>query len=315
VPCYYPINGYRSRAGRNDNGAWPIVFDVSNGYRDLPVTVPCGRCIGCKLEKSRQWATRCVNEASLYENNCFITLTYNDIWIDKNKSLNKRDFVLFMKRMRKKYGKGIRFFHCGEYGELFSRPHHHACIFNHDFKDKLLYKEESGIKLYVSSELMDLWKDPETGVSFGYSTVGEVTFESAAYAARYVVKKLTGKKASAYNGKLPEYCTMSNRPGIGGKWMDKFKSDVYPSDSVVVRDDIICKPPRYYDKIYDRINPEEFKKIKTERNIEAKRRADDNTFDRLLVKEEIQKAKIKVLKRTLMTEKDFQTVEEFKNYG
>lgn len=301
MPCYYPVTGYRSRSGPNaKSGAWPIVFNVTQGYRDMVVTVPCGRCIGCKLDKSRQWAIRCVHEASLHDDNCFITLTYSDNWIDKNKSLNKEDFVLFMKRLRRRYGDGIRFFHCGEYGEMYSRPHHHACIFNFDFIDKILYKEESGVKLYVSAELMDLWKCPDTGLSYGYSTIGEVTFESAAYVARYICKKLTGKKAKLYNGRMPEYVTMSRRPGLANGWLEQYGSDVYPSDGVVVRDDLICKPPRYYDKIYDSIDPEAFDKIKTQRRIDAKERADDNTWERLRVKEEVKKNKMKSLSRTLI---------------
>ena len=158
MPCYHPITAYRSITGRDKStGKWQIVFTKRDGYTDLEVKIPCGKCVGCRLERSRQWAIRCVHEAKMHENNCFITLTYNDKNVDKNGSLNKRDFVLFMKKLRKKYSEGIRFFHCGEYGEEFSRPHHHACIFNFDFPDKKLYTIRQNTKLYRSDNLEKLW--------------------------------------------------------------------------------------------------------------------------------------------------------------
>ena len=100
MPCYYPLTAYRSKQGRDPKtGKWPVVFNVKDGYSDLEVKIPCGQCIGCRLEKSRQWAIRCIHEASLYDRNCFITLTFDDEHLDPHKSLNKRDFQLFMKRL------------------------------------------------------------------------------------------------------------------------------------------------------------------------------------------------------------------------
>jgi len=289
VPCYHPVTAYRSLEGRNSSGAWPIVFNVKRGYHDLPVTVPCGRCIGCRLERSRQWAVRCVNEAQMYERNSFVTLTYNDSFVKL--SLDKRDFVLFMKRLRKKYGDGIRFFHCGEYGEQLQRPHHHVCLFNHDFPDKILWSVRESVRLYVSPDLQRLWP-------YGYSTIGDVTFESAAYVARYITKKITGEiAADHYQGRLPEYITMSRRPGIGRPWLEKHLTDVYPGDKLVVRDDLICKPPRYYDNIFDNIDKIEMEEIKRKRRMSAKLHSDDNTYERLAVKEIVKLSQFKKLKR------------------
>ena len=155
MPCYSPLTGYVSRLA-NKNGKRPIVFNHRDGFLDLPVQVPCGQCIGCRLERSRQWAIRCVHEASLYDDNCFITLTYTDENLpcrgnrdcDKcdhfkekrcdglERGLCKRDFQLFLKRLRKMFGKGVRYHHCGEYGEQLGRPHHHACLFNFNFPDR-----------------------------------------------------------------------------------------------------------------------------------------------------------------------------------
>ena len=73
----------------------------------------------------------------MHEDNCFITLTYDDENIPWDGSLNKQHFQAFMKRLRwHNKEKKIRYFHVGEYGEQLSRPHYHALIFNHDFDDK-----------------------------------------------------------------------------------------------------------------------------------------------------------------------------------
>ena len=118
MPCYSPIKGYRSKV-LSPNGKRTIVFKPNLGFVDLPVLVPCGQCCGCRLERSRQWAIRCTHEASLHENNCFITLTFNDDNLPSDKSLDVRHFQLFMKRLRKQFGSNIRYYHCGEYGENF----------------------------------------------------------------------------------------------------------------------------------------------------------------------------------------------------
>ena len=301
MACYHPMIAYRSRAGRDPKtGKWPVVFNISKGYADMEVTVACGQCIGCRLERSRQWAIRCVHEASLHPINCFITLTYSPEYegrlkiplpdpdtgeiIGSQLSLRKDDFVLFMKRLRKKFGEGIRFFHCGEYGEENFRPHHHAILFNHDFADKKFWKSNNGFVLYRSAALEKLWP-------YGYSSVGSVSFESAAYVARYITKKITGDMAdSHYLGLVPEYVTMSRRPGIAREWFEKFKdTDVYSHDTVVLRN-LKLRPPKYYDKLYDLENPEGFSRIKAKRVFKAISSA-DNSPERLLVRGTIQKSK------------------------
>ena len=118
----------------------------------------------------------------MYDDNCFITLTYSNQHIPADGSLDVRVFQKFMKRLRKRFGDGIRFYHCGEYGSLLGRPHYHACLFNFDFPDKYLWKENNGQKLYRSPSLEELWP-------YGYSSIGTVTFESAAYVARYILKR------------------------------------------------------------------------------------------------------------------------------
>ena len=152
----------------------------------------------------------------------------------------------------------MKFYHCGEYGEKNRRPHYHACLFGIDFEDKTLFKQKRGNDLYISDHLQELWP-------FGFSTIGEVTFESAAYCARYIMKKITGDGAEEHyqwidteTGEVhqlkPEYTTMSRNGGIGKEWMEKFKSDVYPTDEIIIRGRRM-KPPRFYDSMYEHTDP------------------------------------------------------------
>lgn len=300
MACYHPLKGYRSKY-RNPSGKRSIVFNSSEGFADQPVELPCGQCIGCRLERSRQWAIRCIHEASLYENNSFITLTYSDTNLPKHNSLNLSHFQNFMKRLRFHFSKqAIRFFHCGEYGENFGRPHYHACLFNLDFSDKTHWKTVNGEKYYVSPTLEKLW-------GLGHTMTGDVTFESAAYVARYITKKVTGALAENHyqvvdpaTGEIAdrkkEYVTMSRRPGIGKAWFDKFKQDVFPWDFVIVRGKKM-KPPKFYNGQLEIAYPTEYLKLKAIRKAAAADHAADQTWERLAVREEIHYERFSKLKR------------------
>nr|WAE43446.1 MAG: replication initiator protein [Microviridae sp.] len=287
MPCYNPLTAYQSRIA-HPSGKKKIIFKAENQSQLLnPIKLPCGQCIGCRLERSRQWAMRCENEQSLHLNNCFITLTYKDA----PASLNKTDFPLFMKRLRKQHGKEIRFFHCGEYGELFSRAHHHAILFNHDFHDKYYWKTKNSFQLYRSPSLEALWP-------MGNSLIGAANWDTAAYVARYCTKKITGVRAeSHYENRLPEHVTMSLKPGIGKKWLDKYLGDVYNYDHQILRNGQECKPAWYYDRLYDAINPEHLQELKNLRKEKAIQNP-DNCYRRLKVKETITKIKLNSNKRT-----------------
>lgn len=193
MPCYYPITGYPSKI-INPSGKRSIVFNYRQGFNDLSlrVVLSCGRCIGCRLRKSLEWSIRCMHEASLWKDNVFITLTYDE----KNNpdSLCKQDFQKFMKRLRKYFApKKIRFFAGGEYGTKTKRPHYHAILFNCNFPDQRLINTNENCKYSDSKILTDLWGK-------GYCTIGQVTQKSAQYVAKYVVKKLTGKEADEKYG-------------------------------------------------------------------------------------------------------------------
>lgn len=301
MACYRPLRAFKGSQG--DGSKISIVFKRGDSPTGIAFDLPCGQCDGCRIERSRSWAIRCIHESRLYSNNCFITLTYNDEYLPFDGTLVGFHFQRFMKRLRKRFGEGIRFFMCGEYGEKHNRPHYHALLFNFDFPDKKFFKQKNGHNMYTSEILSELWP-------LGFHAIGDVTFESAAYVARYVMKKVTGEFADEhYQGRKPEYTTMSRKPGIGKNWFEKYKSDVYPCDEVMMNGKTY-KPPRYYDKLLDIDNPELLKTIKVERIKNSVRFVDDvvdgemikvndNDLDRLIVREQVEKARMRTLTREL----------------
>lgn len=276
MACFYPISIKNATPWRTNKS-----FHI----------VSCGQCIGCRLERSRQWAIRCVHESQMHKDNIFVTLTYDEEHLPSDGSLRPQDMTLFLKRLRKHYCKQkIRFFQCGEYGELFRRPHHHIIMFGFDFQDKTYWTTRDGYRYYISETLKKIWP-------FGNHLITDCTFETAAYVARYITKKQNGQAAEKhYNGLKPEYITMSRRPGIGAGWYEKFKSDVFPRDEVVIRGKKM-RPPRFYDKLFDGESPEKMSRIKHLRERRAAEHYENNTPERLAVREVCQLARAKKLIR------------------
>lgn len=294
MACHAPLRAWYSKE-YNKNGKRPLVFNPALAAEpDQELEIGCGRCAGCRLERSRQWAMRITHEASMCDENSFITLTFDDVHLDRrapedkhgnklsNWSIWPREFQLFMKRLRKRNNpKKIKYYHCGEYGEkpepgqTLGRPHYHACLFNHDFDDKIEFGSRGGNKYYISGELESLWP-------YGHCIIGEVTFDSAAYVARYIMKKRTGENTGdhyrritgfdPYTGEVegdpltPEYVTMSR--GIGKSWFNKYqKTDVYSKDYVTVNGKK-CRPPKYYDRELEKVDPDKYEQIKLAREEE-----------------------------------------------
>nr|QJB19448.1 MAG: replication initiator protein [Microvirus sp.] len=295
MPCFHPMP-----AVRMSDGSVKFVSRNKSGVVDA-ISLPCGQCIGCRLERSRQWAMRCMHEASLHEQNAFITLTYDEASLPVGGSLIYSDFQKFMKRLRKRCGK-VSFYVGGEYGEQLARPHFHACIFGYDFPDKVYFKKSSdGSKLYTSKLLDSLWP-------YGLCSTGDVSFASAAYIARYCVAKVNGDAAEAHyrvitdDGEIidrtPEFNHMSLKPAVGKRWLDKYMSDVYPRDYVVVNG-VKSKPPKYYDRIFEAQDEVRFDQLVAERELESALRMGDNSYSRLAVKETVVKARSSLLKRSL----------------
>jgi len=308
MPCFHPLDASRAFSAREnkhvvrvrpkDVSKWKWLRDTGSTFMSLA----CGQCRGCRLERSRQWAVRCVHEASLYEDNCFITLTYDRDNLPADLSLNKVHFQLFMKRLRRFFGdRRIRFYHCGEYGGETLRPHYHALLFNLDFDDKVVWKEERGNVYYRSECLEERW-------GHGMCLIGEVTFESAAYVARYIMKKVNGAKArdkylrcdddGVASFVSPEYTTMSRNTGIGRGWLDEFGAEVFPSDEVIVNGHS-CPPPRYYTDVFSEFEPEMIQAVKAKRQVWFSAHDADCTPERLADREICLEARMGRLEREL----------------
>ena len=305
MPCYKPLVVYRARQP-NKSGKHGVVFKREDGLLGSQFQIPCSQCIGCRLERSRQWAIRCVHETQSHEFNSFITLTYSDENLPFGGTLVKNHFQKFIKRLRGKIhydyqDETLQYFMCGEYGDYFDRPHYHACLFGWDFPDKTLWSTRDQIPLYTSELLQSLWPH-------GHSTTGEVNFETAAYTARYCLKKITGKTADDHYTRYcpitnasheiePEYATMSLHKPIGKTWFNEFNTDVYPSDEVIIRGRQM-QPPIYYDRLHELHDSKAMATIKSKRRRAAQSNRSDSTPARLNVRERCKLLQAQRLLRT-----------------
>lgn len=323
MPCYTPLKGYLNVRTQG------LTFKRSESLGQS-LEVACGQCLGCRLDRSRMWAMRIVHETTLYEcgyGSCFVTLTYRTksgcsrkqlergYHVPDDWSLDLSHFQKFMKRLRKAYSdRKIRFFHVGEYGAVcrhgleacpigctVGRPHYHAILFNVSFDDMEPFSQKGEQVYYTSAKLEALWK-------YGFVQVGEVTFQSAAYTARYCMKKINGKRQDEHyrsvdeygevHQVLPEYATMSRRPGLGQGWFEKYKADCFPADDVPVPGEgVIKKVPRYYEKLFELEAPEVLESVKDSRKLFRKEHADEYSPERLRAKYKVKEAQVAQLKR------------------
>lgn len=339
MACYHPL--YSLCVGLNENGKKDLRFlgripdDRETVFtyqgREYPrsqlVSIPCGRCIGCRLEYSRQWANRMMLELEYHDSAYFCTFTYDDDHVPRSwypdpvtgeafpsLTLDKRDMQLLMKRIRRRFGDDkIRFFGCGEYGSETFRPHFHIILFGLHLDDLVPYKTvKQGGEFYTyynSDSLSACWTD-DHGDPKGYVVVGQVTWDSCAYTARYVTKKLKGDDAVFYKNHniLPEFVLMSRKPGIGRQYYDDHP-EVMEYEKINISTDKggrSFKPPRYYDRLYDIECPDqsaEVKRLRAELAVEiqkTKLRQTSLTSDKLLEVEESNLSnRIKSLKRSL----------------
>ena len=237
-----------------------------------------------------------------------MTLTYAEHRLPADRSVSMPEVQRWSKRLRKwcegnpripgwldddgkrKY---FRYFACGEYGDKTQRPHYHALLFGVDFDDRKFLKMHNGNPLFTSEEAQRLWCDKHGPI--GHVTLGAVSFQSAAYVARYIMKKQSGDQAEAhYNGRKSEFVTMSKRPGLGRKWIERYYGDVYPADEFHL-DGKAYRPPRFYDDIYAEMDPKGFAAVKARRIREARAFADHPS--RLAVKEKVKEARASLLIR------------------
>lgn len=348
MPCYHPLlavdTGQRSPTGsilydikpfpeslrpgidphvKYEFGL-PVPCDEHRGYPY--VVIPCGKCIGCRLEYSRQWANRCMLELQYHASAYFVTLTYDDYSVpisyypDPNTAeampsmtLCKRDLQLFLKRLRFKFSdQSIRFFACGEYGPATWRPHYHIILFGLKLPDLVPTMQLRGNQYYQSKMLEDVWSQtvPLTGDRklIGLISISDVTWETCAYTARYITKKLNGAAAQFYSdfSLQPPFVQMSRRPGIARQWYEDHPN-YHDYDYINLKTERGGKKihaPRYYDKLYDVDYPDESKRIKDIRKrlslefVKRKlERTDMSYLEYLSVEENNFKGRVKSLKR------------------
>lgn len=273
---------------------------MAEAYVDRPLTFKCDQCGHCRLRRKREWALRAMHEMQMHSEACFITLTHSPDRMPEDRSVRLEDWQEFIHRLRKQTKKtGLRYLACGEYGREGPghHPHYHAVLFGHDFRDKTYFGKSNGYPIYVSDELAKAWQYK------GYVTVGQVTFDSCAYVAGYVMKKVSGEaKADHYHGRVdeetgevfpvePEFAAMSRRPGLGADWFEKYHRDVFPSDHVIHAGKKY-PVPRYYDKLLERTDPELWDEVRQNRIRKALDAEDELTYERLRVKEKVLEAKM-----------------------
>lgn len=330
MTCYHPITMYRVRNGKNPvTGAWPLTTSPKLGYTDKPVQVPCGQCIGCRLEYARQWTDRCekelmhpylplipelekvqagakVQQLEYRKESCFLTLTYDNEHLPDDKGLNKSDLQKFWKRFRKAHPLvRIRYLACGEYGDQLGRPHYHAIVFGYSFNGVEPWcKNELGQYTYVCKELSELWP-------LGLATVtNDVSRELIGYVARYVVKKVNGDMSIAHYTdpetgviRQKEFLVMSRRPGIGETWIRENAAEVVAHGNTILSNGHLAPLPRYFEnkvlQIADETTTKELLTNKERRAIMARKKVEDNTPDRLGDREEIKLRRASLLSRKL----------------
>jgi len=309
MTCFHPLTAYRVRGGGR------LTFDAGRADVVAEQQVPCGQCFGCRRDRAMRWGIRCMHEASLYPgpySNAFITLTYDNEHLPEWRSLRKEDSQSFIKRLRKQiYPARVRFFMAGEYSPLNAvnpekglRPHYHGLLFGFGFPDRQPWKKsEGGHRLYRSALLEKLWP-------MGHTILGDITFESAAYTARYCMKKMNGELARECYviidpatgepfidpetgeevSRQKEFAHMSTHPGIGAAWLQKYERDTFAWDFVIVNGKK-SPVPSYYDRLFEREDPDRLVELKYGRQLKAGKHAADCTPERLAVREKGARAK------------------------
>ena len=287
------------------------------------IEVPCGNCIPCRLEYSRNWANRCYLESLCHDHTWFITLTYRDEELKfgekglptlENDALRK-----FMNKLRTKLGfnQNIRYFGCGEYGDAKGEragfnPHYHIIVFGAPITDLTIdhpdmskesikgkypifrRNNKKGDPVYWSQTIYDCWKK-------GKVEIEEATWNCAAYVSRYVLKKVKGCGKIIYDrlGIVPEFIRMSNRPGIGAEYLLEHKDKLLDLDYLCVKNTKgvqTSHPPRYFEKLMnkdeDSIEAAQMAAIKVIRVRNAKKRCEDSTSKKSLKQKQLDEAEI-----------------------
>lgn len=333
MACYYPLKAFDTLDVNADTGkkVYKIMpfgttsVKVGRNTYSKGISIPCGKCIGCRLDYSREWAIRSYLECKEYDYNYFVTLTYAPEHLPKGQgydvetgeviygdSLNPKHLTKFIKDLRRyfdyHYGhKGIRFMASGEYGDKTGRPHYHLIIYNLPLPDCMYWNSNwDGDKYFTSKIISDIWGK-------GHCIVANVNWETSAYVARYVMKKSLGKdsrKIYAARGQLPEFIRQSRAPGLGRSYYEKNKDVIYATDelSVIKGNKLLTtRPVGYFDRLYEKDNPERLAELKAKRQDYAEyhdnlilKKSELHKFDYYKIKEDNKKKSILYLSKKIL---------------
>lgn len=284
---------------------WRSIWEGKKRYMINKIDiVPCGYCESCRIQRSKENATKCVLESKEYPDgyNWFITYTYNDEHLPMiDEMVNEKTGEIYeddgtwngtlVKEHRTKYWKdtrnywdyhfhhnGIRFFECGEYGGTTGRSHYHAIGFNFPInkEDLVFYKfNRNKQPIWTCDKVAKLWQD-EKGLQRGFVTIAKVNWQTCAYVARYCTKKMYGEYAEDYyksKGQIPEFINMSRKPGIGRAYYDENWEKIYKDDEIILEMKQglaqAVPPCKYYDRLFDVEHHEELEQIKAKRKEKA----------------------------------------------
>lgn len=230
-------------------------YDVK-GNEVFPYPVPCGTCFNCRIRKSAEWADRMTMEICTSSYPCwFVTLTYDDKYVPWNDdgtslTLSREDADRFIKNYQMycyRHGLTPRHFLSGEYGSKTFRPHYHCILFDLPLDDLEYYGNNFRGDVFFTSHTVSSWWSGK-----GFILLAHASWETAAYTARYVTKKMYGKLSDLYEEAniLPEFQLQSNRPGIGHDFFVKNREKIMHDGGIVLPSGRICCIPQYFDRLY-----------------------------------------------------------------
>lgn len=296
MPCYHPVPAWPDLS----TGRW--VFNPDSTRRDLggQVDTPCRQCIGCRIDRSSEWAMRCEHELKFHDESCFLTLTLDDEHFPTSQDDFVAKYVLGLKRIRR-HSPRIRTFGCLELGTHTRRPHGHLLVFGRDFsRDEPVSRGPNGDLVYRSNELDALW-------GLGHASVGELTRESAGYVARYVVAERSDRAGPVLEAVphpvsgepvfLRPAAPWARSQGLGRAWFEQYGRQAIEQGAIVERGGVRRPIPKFYSKLAKQAFPTVGADAECIAQLRALEQAWNRTPERLAVRAEVKRAQLRTLKR------------------
>lgn len=281
----------------NPQGGRPLFGLWSGVEPGREFLIACGKCFGCSLDKSSDWALRAQHEARYFDRKSFLTLTFNDEHLPESPEAARREINLFQKRFRKHYGAGHRFFGAMELGERNKRIHAHLLVYGEDFRADAFPVPGGSYEhaLWSNPVLQRLWP-------FGFSSVGELNEKTAAYVAGYVCAKATRPRLVSVvhpvTGEVRQWPTLyrpfyPSRPALGIRFFDDFAEDVW--SGLRARGGARLRTPAAYSKRMKVIDPDRYEQAVEDRIVAVTEKRDlyEESEARQAVKDEVQRAAFK----------------------